>query len=373
VARRASGLAAVLAVALVAWSAGLSGWVATVHALDVTNFSNQLSSSQPGVVANHTITFTLSGAVDEGETLTVEFESGFDLSALAYTDIDIASSSNLTTAANCVGSEEVAIAIVGQVITFEICAGDGGTLATGTAMTILIGTNADAGEDQIVNPSTQRSYTIDLGGTAGVTGQTRVAIVDTVLVSAAVSTVFDFQILGVDAATSTNGDAVLTSATSTDTLLPFGTLTAGVPKVLAQDLTVNTNAVGGFAVTVQADQTLTSTNGSEIELFVDGSATGTPTAWVPPSVDPGDTTTYGHWGLTTEDENLSTGNPFGTALYVGDFVDVPREVFYHDGPSDGQTPHIGRTRVGYKIETSILQGAASDYQAQLTYIATPLF
>jgi hypothetical protein len=274
------------------------------------------------------------------------------------------------------GSEQVGVGILGQVITFTFCSGDGGTIASSSSVTIEIGINATSSgssTEQIVNPGSEDSYSVDIGGTMYDDGSALVAIIDDVIVSASVNQTLEFTISGVDAATSTNGDLVLTDATSTATTVPFGSLSAGDEKTMAQDLSVSTNASNGFTVTVMANQTLTSGENATIDSFVDGTGTSTPIAWAVPSAQFGSEDTYGHWGLTTEDASLSDGNSFGTALYVGDFINNPREVFYNDGPGDGSTPDSGSTRVGYKIEISTLQEAASDYSATLTYVATPIF
>jgi hypothetical protein len=63
------------------------------------------------------------------------------------------------------------------------------------------------------------------------------------------------------------------------------------------------------------------------------------------------------------------------AWYTGDFINTPVEVFYHNTPveySQGGMG-VGSTTVAYKVEISNLQEAAKDYQATLTYIATPVF
>ena len=52
---------------------------------------------------------------------------------------------------------------------------------------------------------------------------------------------------------------------------------------------------------------------------------------------------------------------------------VPVVLAVHTGPTDGTTTGQGTTRVGYTAEVSSLQEAADDYQATLTYVATPTF
>ena len=141
---------------------------------------------------------------------------------------------------------------------------------------------------------------------------------------------------------------------------------------MAQDLAVATNASNGFVVTVFADQTLTSGSGADINPFIDDAATAVPAAWQSPAGTSGTDTTYGHWGVTSEDSDLNT-DEFGTALYAGNFIGTPRQVFSHGGPADGSTADEGATRVGYQVEINALQEAGTDYQAVLTYVATPTF
>ncbi len=190
-------------------------------------------------------------------------------------------------------------------------------------------------------------------------------------VTAAVDTTFTFSIAGVAASTTAITGEATTTITTTATSVAFGTLNAGVIGVAAQSLTVSTNAKNGFSVTIQQDHDLVSASTADINVFVDGDATTTPVAWTPPSGQVGDDTTYGHYGITSEDGTLSWGggDPFGSALYSGSFAaTAPLEVFYHNGVANGAT-----TSVGIKIETSALQEAANDYSNTLTYVATPVF
>jgi hypothetical protein len=76
--------------------------------------------------------------------------------------------------------------------------------------------------------------------------------------------------------------------------------------------------------------------------------------------------------VTSEDADLN-GDEFGTALYAGDFATTSRVVFSNNSISDGATPNIGSTRVGFKIEISALQEPGTDYTNQFTYVCTPLF
>ena len=141
-------------------------------------------------------------------------------------------------------------------------------------------------------------------------------------------------------------------------------------KTLAQRLNVLTNARNGFVVTVEQSQDLQSSTGAVIDSFTNGTYVNTPTAWSAPSNSIGDNRTWGHWGLTSED-NLNT-DEFGTNLWVAAST-TPRQIFQHASSSDGVTANIGSTTVGYQVQITALQEAGNDYNTTLTYIATPTF
>jgi hypothetical protein len=240
---------------------------------------------------------------------------------------------------------------------------------------VEIGTNATngvTGDTRITNPSGAGSYEIDLGGSMQDSGSTRVAIIDDVVVTANVNTSFSFTISGVATSSAVNGGATTTAGSSTATAIPFGTLAAGTTTIMAQDLAITTNATQGFAVTVEQSQNLQSSTGADIDGFVNGAYTNTPTAWTAPSAILANPDTWGHWGLTSEDASLSAGDEFGTDLWVAAST-TPRQIFQHNGPADGVTANSGSTRVGYQVQISPLQEAGDDYTTTLTYIATPTF
>ncbi|NCO62191.1 hypothetical protein GW879_01920, partial [Candidatus Kaiserbacteria bacterium] len=113
------------------------------------------------------------------------------------------------------------------------------------------------------------------------TGRTRVAIVDTVLVTASVDTTFDFTVSGLATSTAVNGTS--TTGLTTATTIPFGVLTSGAVKTMAQKLDVVTNARNGFVVTVEQDGNLQSSTGADVDGFIDGAYTDTPAVWAAPT------------------------------------------------------------------------------------------
>ena len=248
-------------------------------------------------------------------------------------------------------------------ITFTVCAGD--TVGVGSKQ-INLGTSTPF----ITNPAAAGSYRITMAGSNGDTGETRVMIIDDVVVTASIDTTFTFTVSGLATSTNVNGDT--TTGSTTATAIPFGTLAPGAAKIMGQRLNVTTNAANGFSVTVVEDQNLTSATGADIDLFIDGAATAAPAAWQAPANTLGSPDTYGHIGVTSADSTLSAGDEFGASLYAGN-INAARQVFYHNGPSDGTTADIGQTDVAYQVEIGSLQEAGSDYTNTLTYVATPTF
>jgi len=378
----AEDTAFVLAIGIICWATGFPIALITAQAAQVSNFSDTISTSEPGVVANHTVVFTTpTGVPADGSTIVVSMPSGFDVSTIVEDDVDIADDGvELTTGASC-GAVQAAVTVSSQDISIEVCNAGGGAIAAASVVTVKVGTNATnsgTGSHRITNHATPGSYVVSVGGTMDDLGDTRIAIVEGVTVSANIDTIFSFSVNGKNAGLTVNDDVTPTSGTSTATTVPFGTLSPNTPKLMAQELRVNTNALNGFSVTVQASQTLTSQNGSTIDEFTDGTAVSSSTLWTVPSGTMGNADTYGHWGITSDDNVISGATPglwgAGEAAYRGDFVSAPVEVFYHTGPVlQTSGVGVGSTTVAYKIETTNLQEAANDYTANLTYIATPVF
>jgi hypothetical protein len=360
-------------VALLAWATGLSLWLSTAQAANVEEMYDLLSDSDVGADAQHDIFFITQNPMNGDESFRIyidEAGSLFDFSLVTDTDL-IASSTGFTAVNTCgAGSDEIDLSVGANYIEGTVCTGD--TVPAG-----LIGIQIGDAEF-LNNPATPGSYIVSLQGSGATpiadSGDTRIAIIDSVTVTAQVDTIFTFSINGVDAGVTVNTEGA-TTGTSTATSVPFGVIAPTVPKVMAQELRVSTNAFNGFAVTVEADETLTAGNGATIDTFVNGLNTATPQGWTSPAGLLANDLSWGHWGLTSDDAALVAGDTFGDALYIGDFVGNPKEVFYYDGPvtySQGGMG-VGSTTVAYKVEITTLQEAANDYTATLTYIATPVF
>jgi hypothetical protein len=372
-------IAVVTTFALLAWTLGLPSWIQKAHADNVASFTDTLSDSDIGVDAIHTLQFTTANAMTAGQEFRIYFDeagSNFDFTGVTDTDL-LANASGFTPVNTCgAGTDEIDLSVGANYIAGIVCPTD--TVPAGT-ITMQIGDT-----NKINNPNlpTADSYVISLQGYGATPiadeGDTRVAIIDNVTVTASVNTIFTFSINPVNAGVTVNDDLVPTTGTSTATTVPFGTIAPGIAKLMAQELDVDTNALNGFSVTVQADTTLTAGNGATIDPFIDNSAIASSTPWQGPADTMGNPDTYGHWGLTSDDDVVSSTTPnlwgSGQALYVGDFVQNPVEVFYHNTAVYSTAGMgVGSTTVAYKVEITSLQEAAKDYTATLTYIATPVF
>jgi hypothetical protein len=353
--------------------------VVPTKAAQLTQLKDTISDSDLGVVANHEIYFLSPTGTATGTTITLTFDSGFSIpAALDYTDIDILISGSNVDIADQATTSVWGATTTGQVITLTAPTAGSGLLGANATCTIKIGTNATygvTGDQQITNPGTAGSYTIDIAGTFGDTGTAMVAIIEDVTITATVAATLTFTISGVGSGQSVNG--ATTTITTNATSVAFGTLTVNSSSTAAQDLAVTTNADDGFTVTIFQDQNLTSGGGSDIDCFDDGVCVDYTSAasWSAPAGILDQEDTYGHFGITSEDESLGTNcasDYYGTDLWAGLSGTTQAEVMCHTGPADGSTAHKGAARVGFNIEITALQ-EAGDYTNTLTYIATPTY
>ncbi len=152
-----------------------------VLAATATDAYDQPSSLKTSTASNHSFSIVSPSGVAEGETIIITFPSDFDTSTIVEDDIDLADDGiDLTTAANCSGSEEASAVMALDVLTLTICAGDGGAIAAASTITVEIGTNAAAsgsGSNQITNPSNLGTYFVDVAGSFGDTASIPIPIV----------------------------------------------------------------------------------------------------------------------------------------------------------------------------------------------------
>lgn len=356
-------VATLAACAVVLWSLGVHS---SAQAANLTNISDTLETSEPSVLSGHTIAFTIpaGSSLNAADNFTITLPAAFTIDAgMAIGDFTATVAGSGVTVDN--------FSEASGVITLSL-----DTTANATEEVVVAIANTE-----ITNPAVVGSYEI-IVATVSDTGRTRVAIVDTVLVTAIVDTVFDFTITGLATSTAVNGTS--TTGSTTATAVPFGNVAAGEVRTMAQQLNVTTNAANGYVVTVETDHQLLSSTGADIDSFADGGDDDTPATWAQPSNTLLDENTWGHWGITTTDNDLKGGGTdFGEDEWIAASTS-PRVIMAHDDPSDGTTgsdtaavgpanDDVGQTLIGYQIEITPLQEAGDDYEATLTYIATPTF
>ncbi len=366
-------IAMLVLAALLVWTVGAQFIGEKAEAANVTTFSDVLTDSRAGQLSDHIITFTLPNGAVDNETIIIDFDAEFTLGAADFEDVDVrvGGVDQVVTATGV--TTDWGATFSGNALT--LVAGSGG-VASSTQLIVEVGavaTFTDVGASFITNPTgttTSKEIEITEASTIQDFGITRVAITDAVLVTADVPTRFDFVVNGTPLGFTIPGVATTTSSTTSSFALPFGTLLAGTSKTLAHQLNVTTNAKNGFNVTVEQTQDLLSSTGAIIDSFIDGLYTDSPAAWQAPGTLIGDDTTWGHWGLTSDDDVFNAGV---NDRWVAASTTQPRQIFSHASSSDGIANDIGSTTVGYQIQISALQEAGNDYTTTLIYIATPTF
>jgi len=352
-------VAMLVACALVLWSIGV---YTTAQAANLIEVKNTLTDSGPSALSGHSFSFKIptGSTVASTSDYTITFPAGF-------TGVNTVTMGNLTVKVN--GGSAIVITnftAVGQVLTF-----DNVPAVAGDVVTVVLAPGV------VTNPAGIQSYefVIAVANATTDTGRTRVAIVDYVTVTAVVNTTFDFVVSGT--ATSTSVNSTSTTDSTTATKIAFGVLSAGTVYTMAQELSVKTNAANGFVVTVQQDGNLQSSTGADIDGFKDGAYTDTPTGWTAPVNSLLQENTWGHWGLTSDDNELSTLTPDEFTTGGGDkwvaASTTPRIIFSHNDPVNGAGQGYGTTTVGYRVQITPLQEAGDDYNTTLMYIATPTF
>jgi len=365
-------IAMIAGLAILLWSLGLPS-LRFADAANVSAFSDTITDSAPSAtIVDHEIAFTATDGLAAGETLTVEFPAGFGLGSITEDDLDLdVDGTPVLTDTVAASGLTWQAAVSGQTITFT-----SGTDVINALETVVIriGVNAvdsGTGANQISNPSSEGSYEIILGGSMSDSGFTRVVILTAVTVSAAVDTIFTFAVAGTGAGAELSAGGETTTGVAASTSVPFGTLTELAASSSAHLLSVSTNASNGYVVTVQVDGALQSSTGADID---DLSTGDTPTNWPSPtSPTLGDESTYGWWGISSDDVSIASR---GTQFVAGQFIGAtttPRAVMGNAGPANAVGVGVGTTTVGFKVEISSLQEAGDDYTTTLTYVATPTF
>lgn len=148
---------------------------------------------------------------------------------------------------------------------------------------------------------------------------------------------------------------ITTTAASTTTSLPFGTITDGTNGIVAQDLAVATNAGNGYTVYIRSDGALRNAGHS---IADQAGSNASPTAF---NAGEG-------FGYTTNDLTLGTGT---ASRFTGD-VWAPFDTNNFEVAFSAAETVEETTRVG--VQTGITSTTPSgSYAAQVIYTATPVY
>jgi len=238
-------------------------------AASVTSFSVLLSREKASTLANQTITFTTPTGVASGQTIILTYNNSTSVAAsLDFEDIDLTDDGvDVTLAASQSGSTWGVVRTSSTVITFT----NGTTaVAAGSVIVIEIGTHATSGAtgvEQITNGSAGTT-TLTLSGTFGDSGTAAMSIIadDQVVITATVAPTITFTV----------GDNTTEFGTLSASAATWADNSAGSSTdVAAFDLTVATNAPGGYIVSYNGATLTSGSNTIDVASITDD-ANGTP-------------------------------------------------------------------------------------------------
>lgn len=265
------------------------------------SLKDTLSDSRPSTAADHTIVVGVSSGTTftDAGTVIVTFPSGFDLTALTMTDVDFLNGSTNETLQSgaCGATDTIRYVLSSQTVTFTAC-NSYTEEAAGTDFTLKFGSNASGGTTRIVN-TTAGTHTLNVAGTYGDDSQDTILVVTAaVTVSATIDETLTNSVAGLaPAACDTSGG---TEVTTTSTTVPFSTITTEAFYDGCQQLTVGTNAAGGYTVTAYTVAGLDSGANPLTVGSCDGSCTlTTPSTWA--------TATNNGYAICMKDETGDAG------------------------------------------------------------------
>jgi len=218
----------------------------------------QLSRIGPSEDHSQILTFTIGDAFDAvDETMIITYQTTFDMDGsgndLDFSDIDfIDDSTDITLVGAGPGEGELLVAVTSTTITFTQDDVTPVSIASGSIITIEIGTNVAVGADkQPVTPTSGGTYSIAISGSFGGDGTLYVPITtaaddDQVTVSADVSALMTFAIRNTAEDADTNACAL-------------GTISTAAVSTCDYRLKIGTNTTTGFQVGLWADDQLNQT------------------------------------------------------------------------------------------------------------------
>lgn len=355
-----------------------------VLAVAPEDLSVLLSDSRPSTVTNVTITYdqSASGDFSAGDTLIVTFPTAWDTSSFASTDaLDYDITNNaveetlVDSGDSCTGDTIEITTVASDVFTFTACSGFVGE-AAGTVLVIEIGTHATAGGtgNTQATTSTAATYTFTADATDEDAKDALVAVVAGVTISATVDESLTVAVNAVTAgANCDDNGGTPTEITTTNTTVPFGTISTETFYNGCQRIDVDTNAAQGYNVTIAQTQLLTSGGNTVAEGTCDGACSDT-------ALGGWETATNNGFGYCADDRAGNAAADAGiastdqcddaTPLYYTFFTDPTEptvDFMFSSGPISGD-----QTNVSFHLSVPGDQ-AAGTYQNVVYYVATPTF
>lgn len=161
----------------------------SANAALLSNLSDIMSHQSPNVTADHSIRFkATNGIIGMGSSFTIQFAAGFNLSALAISDVQMSYGSSLgteipATLASSATASEWGYSRIGQTITFTHPAIGFGDISAGYYIEIEIL------NEKVINPATNGYYVMSINTSGGDDAVFSVLIsTDNVTVNATVGT-----------------------------------------------------------------------------------------------------------------------------------------------------------------------------------------
>jgi hypothetical protein len=372
-----------------------------------------LNNSATSATSNHTLVFTVQNSLDNtggsaSDTLALTFQSNFNLANITCGDVNVATGTRFlfnvaspeprTNCPNTTTSWGLLVNTASRTITITVPASVKTYVATGTIITVSIGSNANfqnQGTHWIINPSDSGTKSITIGGTFGGYGQILVSVNTPLQLSATVAETLTLTLTGL-AGSGTGGmnscssdgthdaedNASINLINTTAASVPFGTLSSSNTFYEGcQKVSITTNAGNGFTVAVREDHSLRTASGLAIaDTGCDASGClntpSTAAAWV----------TNTNPGLGISCANAATSSSCWTANpnWVNGTKWAPLANEGENNPTGGtQTPAIFSgltgatsveviTKAKYRVTVPPLQPAGT-YTNLVSFIATPVF
>ncbi len=331
----------------------------------------QIQLSRIGPSENHSqiLTFTINDAFNAiNQTMILTYQSDVDMNAadnlLDFSDIDLVDDVTDITLAAAPAAGVLGVGVTASAITFTQDAATPVSIASGSVITIKVGTNVAAGADkQPVTPTTGGTYSIAVSGIFGGTGTLYIPITSTadddqVTVSADVPGTLTFAIRNTAETADTNACAL-------------GTLSTGSVASCSYRIKVGTSTAAGFQVGLWADDQLnqaTPTNDID-DIVEDGTITAGTEGYGLTSIAP--PTNAGASGTATTWIEQAPFNDDDTPIPVGEAnMDV---IFASNGTQDvnmggsGDTDGTALITHEAAISTATLAGS---YDQVVTYVVS---